>query len=154
MQTTVNLKNYSTSVPADRSIAEIEKLLAMFGASAIMKEYSGEGKVITLSFKYENNGYKLPVNTNGVYNVMYGEAKAYHARNAMKNREEQAYRVAWRLLKDWIHAQMSIVASGQATPEQIMLPYMFDGHRTLYEAYKDGKLQLTTGGQNEQKKHD
>jgi hypothetical protein len=60
----------------------------------------------------------------------------------MRNREEQAHRIAWRILKDWIHAQISIVYTGQATPDQIMLPYMYDGKRTLYEAYKDGTLQL------------
>lgn len=31
-----NIKNYTTDVTAERSISEIEKLLALFGADAIM----------------------------------------------------------------------------------------------------------------------
>jgi hypothetical protein len=129
-------------VPAEKSIAEIEKLLSMFGCDAIMKDYTGAGNVRSLAFKYQGNAYKLPINSEGVYNVIFAKKKVRHATNAMKKREDQAYRIAWRLLKDWIHAQLSIVVSGQATPEQIMLPYMWDGKRTVYEAFKDGQLQI------------
>jgi hypothetical protein len=138
----MNIKNYTTGVPAERSIGEIEKLLSMFGCNAIMKDYSGDGKVVSLAFKYQNNAYKLPINTEGVYAVIFAKKRARHGVNVMRNREEQAYRIAWRLLKDWIHAQLSIVVSGQATPEQIMLPYMWDGRRTVYEAFKNGQLQI------------
>jgi|WetSurMetagenome_2_1015567.scaffolds.fasta_scaffold472426_2 hypothetical protein len=138
----MKIKNFSTGVAANKSIAEIEKILTDFGAEAIMKSYTGDGKVKSLAFKYQNNAYMLPSNVDGVYQVMFANKKTYRKVNANKNREEQAYRIAWRLLKDWIHAQISIVYSGQATPDQIMLPYMYNGQKTVYEMYKAGKLQL------------
>ncbi|MCK5332988.1 MAG: hypothetical protein KAJ24_00615 [Candidatus Aenigmarchaeota archaeon] len=35
-----------------------------------------------------------------------------------------------------------LIASGQAEPDQIMLPYMSDGTQTVYDMYKSGTLQL------------
>ena len=135
-----NIKNYSTEVPADRSILEIERILTSFGAEAIMKEFTSDGKTHSLSFKFNNQAFKLPANIKGVKEVLYSGVKNYHGRDSMKKRDARAYRVAWRIIKDWIHAQLSLIASGQAEPGQIFLPYMFDGKRTLYEKYIEDKL--------------
>ena len=136
-----SIKNYSTEIPAEKSIAEIEKMLASFGAEAIMKEYTSDGKVRMLSFKFLDKGFKLPANINGVQEILFSGKRDYHGRDSMKTREERAYKVAWRIIKDWIHAQLSLIVSGQAHPHEIFLPYMFDGKRTLYQAYvEEGKL--------------
>lgn len=132
---TFKLKNYTTSVPAVKSLTEIEKLLVDFGASAIMKEYEKE-KISSISFKLNNNGFKLPANVEGVFRSMS------NPRNRTDAKLEQAERVAWRIIKDWLHAQLSIVASGQAQPEQVLLPYLYDGKQTLYEKFKAGGLAL------------
>jgi hypothetical protein len=42
------LKNFSTEVAAERSIAEIEKIITSFGAQAIAKEFSADGRVRSL----------------------------------------------------------------------------------------------------------
>lgn len=136
------LKNKETEVSAEKSILRIEELLTSFGANAVMKEYSGDGKVRSLSFKLEEKAYKLPVNKEGVYKVLFQNSKQTYRVDGEKNRGERAYRVAWRILKDWLHSQLSITASGQAQPEEVLLPYMFDGKKTLYQAYKDGCLQI------------
>ena len=145
MSKSLKLKNYTTSVSADRTIVEIERLLANFGASAIMKEYATDATCISLSFKLNEKGIKLPANVEGVYEVMYGEKKKAYGTNKMQGRDTQAYNTSWRIIKDWLHAQLSLIASGQATPEQVLLPYIFDGKRTLYEAYKNGAIQLSSG---------
>jgi hypothetical protein len=146
----LKLKNYSTNISAERSIAEIEKILALFGAQAVLKEYTGDGRVRSLSFKLDNKGYQLPANVNGVKSVLYSEKRRYHGRDSMKNRDERAYRVAWRILKDWIYSQLSLIASGQGQPQQILFGYMFDGKRTFYQAYIEGKL-LSQGNDKEAK---
>lgn len=135
-----NIKNYTTEVSAERSVAEIEKLLASFGATAIMKEFFSDGKVQVLSFKLEDKVFKLPANINGVKEILFSGRRGYYGRDSMKNREERAYRVAWRIIKDWIHSQLSLIASGQAQPQEIFFPYMYDGERTLYQSYIEGKL--------------
>jgi hypothetical protein len=132
----MKLINYTTSVSADKSIIEIEKILSQFGASAVMKEFRTDGRIICLSFKLDGKGYKIPLNSEGVETVMY-------KKGAKKESQQlQAYRVACRIIKDWIHAQLSLIISGQAQPDQVLLPYLWDGKRTLYEAYRDGKLQI------------
>ena len=145
------LKNYTTGIPADKSIMEAEQMLAAFGANAIMKQYLSDGRVVSMSFKLEDKGFKLPANVQGVHDTLWKGKQQRHGTNNMKNREEQSYRVAWRIIRDWLHSQLSLIASGQAMPDQILMPYMYDGKRTLYEAFKDGKLQIGAGDEQETK---
>ena len=137
-----NIKNYTTEIPAKKSIAEIEEMLALFGAGAIMKEFRSDGTVHSLMFKINDRGYKLPANVNGVKEELFSGRRDYHGRDSMKKREEKAYRVAWRILKDWIHAQLSLILSGQSEPDKVLFPYIYDGQKTLYQAYKEGKFLL------------
>jgi hypothetical protein len=139
------LKNYTTEISAARTIAEIEELLLCFGASRIMKEISNDGKFTSIAFLIGNEGYKLPSNIEGVKQVLYSGKRGYHGRDNMQERYERAYRVAWRIIRDWLHAQLSIIASGQAAPDQVMLPYLFDGNRTLYDVYRAGGLKQLMG---------
>ena len=136
----MNIKNYTTDVSAERSIAEIEKILASFGAEAIMKEYNTDGKARALSFKIEGKVFKLPANVNGVKKILFSGRRSYHGRDSMKNRDEKSYKVTWRIIKDWIHSQLSLIASGQAQPQEVFFPYMYDGQKTIYQTYEEGKL--------------
>ena len=138
----IKIKDYTTRIPAEKTIAEIEKLLAMFGANAVMKEYSIDGLVRQLAFKLDEKTYKLPAKPEGVYELLFSEARSSDRRDVTKKREARAYNVAWRIVKDWLHAQLSILASKQAEPDEVMLPYLWDGERTIYEAYKSGTLQI------------
>lgn len=45
----MNIKNYTTEVPASRSIENIEKLLMQSGATNIMKEVK-DGSISSISF--------------------------------------------------------------------------------------------------------
>jgi len=141
----MKLKNYSTSVKPEKSIMQIELLLSDFKASAIMKEYQSDGKVRTIAFRLNEVPYKLPMNTEGVKNVIF-KNKRYTGRvNGMKSRDDKAYRISCRIIKDWLHSQLSLIMSGQAQPDEILLPYIYNGQKTLYEAFKDkelGKFQL------------
>lgn len=134
------LKNYTTGVPADKSIMQIEKFLTEFQATAIMKEYTSDGKVRIICFKLNDIPYKLPLNIDGVKNALFQSNRRTSRVNGTKNREERAYRVACRILKDWIHSQLSLILSGQAQPDEIMLPYIYDGKKTLYDAYREKEL--------------
>ena len=133
-----NIKNYTTEVPADRSILEIEKLLTLFGAVAIIKEYDADGRVHSLTFKLQTDAFKLPANVNGVKEILFKGIRAQ--KDSEKRRNDKAYRVAWRIIKDWTHAQLSLIASGQAQPQEIFLPYMFDGKLTFFEKFEANRL--------------
>ncbi len=134
------MKNYTTDISADRSILEIEKFLTLFGAGAIIKEYTPDGRVHSLMFKLQNDAFKLPANVNGVKEILYKSSRSTHSGDGAKRRDERSYRVAWRIIKDWTHAQLSLIASGQAQPKEIFLGYMFDGKRTLFQKYEADKL--------------
>ena len=59
---------------------------------------------------------------------------------------EQAQRVAWRIVKDWLEAQLAIIETEMVTLDQVMLPYMQgDNGQTVYELYRDQQLALGTG---------
>lgn len=133
----IKMKGYTTNVAPEKTIMEIEKILSDFGADAIMKEYGGDGTPRQLSFKLQGHGYQLPANIDKVKERLIELKKT-----PMSRVDEQAIKVAWRVLKDWLHSQMTIIYIGQAEIDQVLLPYMSDGKKTVYEMFKEGKLQI------------
>ena len=84
-------------------------------------------------------GFCLPANVEGV--------RAVFVRQKLKAADGQAERTAWRNLRDWVLAQMAIIEARQVEVEQVFLPYLTDRQgRTLYEAYKSGRLAIGSGG--------
>lgn len=134
------IKNYTTDVPVDRTINEIHKILAKAKANAILTNYGSDGLPASLSFRILVDGaslqYLLPVEVDGVMRSM-----------KTKNRD-QARRVAWRIIKDWIDSQMALIEAQQAELAQVFLPYAQDGNgKTFYQHIKsNGFLQLSHKG--------
>lgn len=141
------LLNYTTSVAADKTAGEIIQLLAKAGARQILTDYGPDGSVTGLSFMVDGTlgrrSYSLPVDPASVYEALY--------RTGVPGRYltiEQAERVAWRILKDWIEAQLAIIESQMVTLDQVMLPYMHtDGNQgmTVYELYRAQQPALPDG---------
>lgn len=138
------LLNYTTSVPANKSIGQIQVNLVKHGAKAIMLEYEG-ARVSALAFQVKGPtgplSIKLPVDTLAILNVM--------TEDGLQPRfltEDHAYRVAWRILKDWVEAQMALLETEMVRMEQIFLPYIMnrDG-KTLYEIMANLNFQLPEG---------
>jgi hypothetical protein len=126
--------NYTTKVPAERTISEIQAILVKAGADAVMLEYSA-GKTTGFAFRINTPQgiihYKLPVNVRGVKASMVRDGVKHH------DLEAQAYRVSWRILKDWIEAQMGIIQAGMAELAQVLLPYARTDHGdTVYERFQ------------------
>jgi hypothetical protein len=46
--------------------------------------------------------------------------------------------VVWRIIKDWLYSQFSLIEIGQAKAQQIFLPYYYDGRKTFYERIEKG----------------
>ena len=80
-------------------------------------------------------GIKLPANIDAVHKVLSNQK--------VKCDREQAERVAWRILKDWVEAQMAILESEMVQMDEIFLPYMIgNGGGTFYELYQSNQLQI------------
>jgi hypothetical protein len=54
---------------------------------------------------------------------------------------EQATRVAWRILKDWIEAQLALIQTGMVSVEQVFLPFaQSSSGKTLCEVLRERKF--------------
>jgi len=130
----VSILNYTTKVSADKTIAEIRRLLVKAKASAILTEYGPEGYPAAISFRILTEfgllTFRLPADVQKIYQVI---VRDLGIPRRMRTRE-QAARVAWRIIKDWTAAQLALLESGLVDTTQLFLPYVQDasGH-TLYE---------------------
>lgn len=136
----MNLKNYTSNVPVDRTIARIEQLLASSGATGIIKDYA-EGKLVALFFKISlptrrDITIRLPVNHQAVYQTMRKTVKRQHA-GTLERIQEQALRTSWKLMQDWVEVQLSLIRIQQVDFMQVFLPYVWDGQQTFYAALKE-----------------
>lgn len=130
--------NYTSKVPAMQSIAEISQMLAKFGAQKIMHDYDEQGKIKALSFalQLEENliFFRLPTEWRPVQQIIAEIRKGNTKLSRDVLTEDHAYNVAWRVVKDWIEAQLALLETKMVTLPQLFLPYAVtaDGS-TLYE---------------------
>ncbi len=144
------LLNYTTIKKPEETISDIQQMLSRWGVQAIMTEYEGR-QVSSVSFKIQvgdqEMAFKMPCNWRQVHAVLKAHnlnRKRKRVGNYMKleklinDSEEQAISVAWRIIKDWIEAQLALVEVNMATVPQVFLPYAItrDG-RTLAEKVLD-----------------
>jgi len=133
----VPLLDYTTSVPVSRTVAQIQARLVEHGARAVMMEYGDDGRIKALSFNVKMpNGelpIRMPIDTAATLRVL--ERQAYNREiPARYANEEHAYRVAWRIIKDWVEAQVSLLETEMVRLEQIFLPYVITpGGQTIYQ---------------------
>jgi hypothetical protein len=142
--------NYTTSVPVNRSITEVQKILAKAGASSVQIEYVETqpiGVGFTLRTPHGRRSFLLPVDVPAMHTLLAADAAAGKIRRAYGT-PEHAARVAWRVIKDWLEAQLALIDARMAALDQVMLPYLLvDEDRTLYAAYRDQeRAALDTGG--------
>ena len=138
--------NYTTTIEPEKTISEIQKRLVRIGAQAILSEYNDEGILSALSFRYVHNGmpimFRMPARLDAIYRVLRSDSDVP---KRLKT-EEQASRVAWRIIKDWIEAQAAIVEAEQAEIVEVFLPYAQDPNtgNTMYQSLKQSDFGLLT----------
>lgn len=133
------LLNYTTKVDVYKTLGAIQGQLVKHGAKKIMQDYDEEGYIAALSFMIDTplgpRGIRLPANVEAVCAVL--------ARQKVKCDRDQAERVAWRIIKDWVEAQMAILESEMVQMDEIFLPYMIDrAGETLFQRYRNDQLLL------------
>lgn len=133
------IKNYTTNIDIFTTIGTIQGCLVKHGAKKITTDYDDNGRVTALSFLIDTpsgqRGIMLPSNVEGVQQTL--------AKQRVKCDREQAEKVAWRILKDWIEAQMAILESNMVQMDEIFLPYMTnDRGQTVYQLYQEQQLML------------
>ena len=146
----MNLRNYTSTVPVERSLAAIEKLLVEAGATHIARTYTGgniTGFIFAIEVSRKPISFKLPANPAAVKTMLTKKVSRPRSRT-LERLDEQSQRTAWKLLHDWVHVQISLIQMGQADAVQVFLPYAYNtlSRCTLYEKFKEGGFKaLTTG---------
>ncbi len=137
----MNIKNYTSSVPADRSVSRIEDVLVSMGATNIAKEYK-EGRLDSIQFVIIKNGtsipFKLPARVDAIEKHMRGAVRRPRP-DTFKHIKDQAQRTAWKLICEWVEVQASIIKLEQAEFLEVFLPYVYqinDG-QTFFEKIKE-----------------
>lgn len=131
------LMNYSTEVPASRTIMEIEELLARAGVKSVHKEYAASepiGFVFSIQTRHGELFFKMPCEVEPVFETLYAEIRKPH-HNTKQLLREQAVRVAWRVMLDSLRADLTKLRLKQVVPEQVFLPYLYNPRTgtTLYQ---------------------
>ena len=141
---------YSTGVAVSKTVAEIQAMLVAMGAKGVQFNYNGQGEITTVLFlinsKCGDIGYQLPIDTDRAYEAM----KKLIIKRSYKNRE-QAQRVAWRAVRNWLEAQMALMKINMVEAEQVFLPYMktTDGG-TVYDHYLKGRTVFLALGEGDE----
>ncbi len=143
------LLNYTTQIEALKTTGEIQGILAAHGARSIKTDYTNDGQIEALSFlvltPQGEVAIRLPVDPEAVLKVLTRQNRLGRVPKRYLSKA-QAVRVAWRIVKDWVAAQMAILETEMVKMEQIFLPYVVTpGGRTLYEAMIDRHFQLGPG---------
>lgn len=136
----VNLKNYTSEVPAMTSMGKIESCLVRAGATDISKKY--ENQVCrAITFRMIVNGnplfFQLQARVDSCFKVLWGEISK--PKEGSKERVmQQAERTAWKILSDWAEIQTSMIMLEQAEALQMFLPYVYDPatDQTYYDKMK------------------
>lgn len=135
--------NYTTTVDAFKTVSEIEYILMKHKAKSIMKNYEGE-TITGLSFLIDTGRQqvpvRLPVKIDECLEVLKQEKRK---KSNVKATREQAERVALRILKDWIEAQMALLDIEIVRFEEIFLPYIeIDNGQTVFQRLEEQQFLL------------
>lgn len=133
--------NYTTKVDVYTTLGQIQGILVKHGAKRIAQDYEGE-RVSAVCFMIDTpfglQAVRLPANAENVLKVLN--------KQKVKADFAQAERVAWRIVKDWVEAQMAILESEQVTMSEIFLPYMINAEgQTVYQLFEQKQLLLGGG---------
>jgi hypothetical protein len=147
-----SIANYTTEVEVDQTIAEISLLLRRAKAVSIITEFGENGQHASVGFRLRVGSaeglatFRLRANPEGVWRVL----KKSEISQKLQT-EEQANRVAWRMLRHWLEQSLARIEAGEVEPAEAFLAYLQNPQTglTLYEQLKDSQfkgLLLTEGG--------
>lgn len=147
------IKDYTTKISAAKTAGEVQTILAKAGARAVAVEYDEDGEPTALAFTantpFGMREFTLPTNWQAVQAVL----RKQRVQPSFQT-EEHARRVAWRITKDWVEAQLAIIQTQMVTIDMVMLPYMRTDHPTdarqvtFFEAYQESQRLMIENGRD------
>lgn len=144
--------NYTTNVPVEKTLPEIERILGRFGVSHSTREWK-DGEVIGLVFALPVHNqemfFRLPCNADKVYQILIKQYKRKR-RDTEKKVHEQSAKIAWRVLMDRLAAELSSIEFEQITPEQLFFGQIINPQtgQTFFEIVEEHGFKLLGAGQS------
>ena len=144
----MNIKNYTSTVDASRSMAKIEELLVEIGATNINKQYADKICTGITFLLYDQQlqqtlPFHLKAQVEECFTILWKDVKRPRpeTKAILKN---QASKTAWKILSDWTEIQCSMILLGQAKPLQMFLPFMYDmkSNETLFDKVSKREIKL------------
>jgi hypothetical protein len=139
------IKNYRSSIEISKIFEHLQQVLVKHGAKQITFDYGTDGKIYGVMFLIEVPGrvlsVRLPARVENVHAILEKQHKAGLIRRKLD--QEQAYRVAWRNILDWVVAQMTLLDIEMVKLEEVFLPYVVNPQgKTLFEVFESYQFQL------------
>lgn len=150
---TAFLKNYTSNVPVSQTLYRIEQVLIKCGVKSIEKEYGPNAEVCAVRFRIQlvdrELAVRLPADKEKAQDALWfdyvgddrltkdGKLEPWNRKK--KKRADfavQAERTAWRIVKDWVEVQLSMIQLKQADTVEVFMPYVWDGRQTFYNKLK------------------
>ena len=142
--------NYTTKVSAEKTAQEIMSLLSKKGATYVQMEFGADSQPVGLKWRVDTAhgplGFALPINSEATFKVLTEQRVLPTNPQA---RREQAGRTAWRIVKEWVMAQMALIETGMVEMEEVFLPYMLSGNQTMYQVFSEGRFKALPSGMND-----
>lgn len=141
------LLNYTTKISVVTSVGEIMAMLVASKAQAVTQHSDGAGNVTALEFSivttHGQMGFRIPANPAPVVATLKRQALARKIPKRFVNDVAQARRVSWRIVRQWVEAQLAIIELDMVKFEQVFLPYAIDPRsgETIYEMLCAKKFQ-------------
>src|SRR5213080_1772772 len=145
------IKTYTSDKAFDKIFTELQQSLGKHGVKQISFNYDDDGRIHGLQFVIKVNDrllpVKLPARVEKAQVVLKRQWEAgiiSHKRGKEKTYGyEQAYRVAWRNILDWVQAQMALIEIEMTKLEEVFLPYMVaKSGKTYFETLENRQFQL------------
>ena len=122
------IKNYTTTIDAEKSVSQLQDLLRKKGARRVLVDYDEKGRPEAVAFELElaqpeGVPLQLPFQIRARPEAMKRCLLADPGVPLRLRTLEQARRVAWRLVYNWIDVQLAFVEAGQAAMAELMLGF-------------------------------
>lgn len=141
------IKNYTTKIQVEKTLGAINGKLMHAGAGSITTLFDPARRVpigieFSISTKHGERDFRLPARIEAVHRVLNEQYEEGYIERRFASRE-QAARVGWRILLDWLDAQLAILETEMVEVEELLLPWMvLDGERTAYQVLEERRLAL------------
>ncbi len=128
----------TTRIAPERTVSEIQRILAKYGASAILVEFEGT-QINAVSFQYNADGQRIPFRLPCRWRAVESALR----KSGRRPRSDDSYegwarRVAWRQILRWVEAQMALVETSMVKVQEVFFPYIQTrGGKTIYELHAE-----------------